>query len=126
DFHVTGVQTCALPILVSLCKAKNGAFLYASNFSLGVNILFELNRQLAKLMSGIKSYQVQIEEIHHTEKLDKPSGTAITLANTIIENHTGYNTWKLDAKGENSIPVYAKRIKDVPGTHTLKYSSSID
>ena len=109
-----------------LCKQKNGAFIYASNFSLGVNIFFELNNQLARMMNSLTDYNIGIEEIHHTKKLDAPSGTAITLAEGIIENSKKTN-WELD--GENSsdtIPINAKRIPEVPGTHTIDYSSEVD
>ncbi len=111
---------------VALCKEKNGAFIYASNYSLGVNIFFELNKTLAKMMSTLKQYNVSMEEIHHTQKLDEPSGTAISLANDIISQHTGYDNWKLDESGETIIPIVAKRIEDVPGTHTINYESEVD
>ena len=111
---------------VALCKEKQGAFIYASNYSLGVNIFFELNKTLAKMMSTLKQYHVSMEEIHHTQKLDAPSGTAITLANGIISQHTEYNKWKLDEADETTIPITAKRIEGVPGTHTVKYESEVD
>ncbi|MBD0832232.1 4-hydroxy-tetrahydrodipicolinate reductase [Aestuariibaculum sediminum] len=111
---------------VALCEEKNGAFIYASNFSLGVNIFFELNKTLAKMMNTLKQYNVSMEEIHHTQKLDAPSGTAITLAEGIIENHSGYDNWKLDEAAEKSLPIVAKRIEDVPGTHTVNYESEVD
>ena len=111
---------------VALCKEKKGAFIYASNYSLGVNIFFELNKTLAKMMSTLKQYNVSMEEIHHTQKLDAPSGTAISLANDIISQHTSYNNWKLDESGETIIPIVAKRIEDVPGTHTINYESEVD
>ncbi len=112
---------------VNLCKEKNGAFIYASNFSLGVNIFFELNRTLAKMMSNIKEYNVTMEEIHHTKKLDAPSGTAITLAEGVIENNNNYNAWELDKTDNNTtIPIVAKRIEDVPGTHSVNYASDVD
>ena len=112
------------------CLAQKGAFLYASNFSLGVNLFFELNRQLAKLISGRKEYKCQMEEIHHTQKLDAPSGTAITLAESIIEN-SGYSNWKLQNSGSeelnaHTIPIRAKRIDKTPGTHTIQYHSEED
>ncbi|WP_430412487.1 4-hydroxy-tetrahydrodipicolinate reductase [Kordia sp.] len=112
--------------IVSLCKSEKGAFMYASNFSLGVNIFFEMNAYLAKMMSQLEDYSVNIEEIHHTKKLDAPSGTAITLAEGIIE-HTTYTDWKLE-KGETvtEIPIVAKRIPEVPGTHQITYTSTID
>ena len=111
---------------VALCHKKNGAFIYASNFSIGVNIFFELNKQLAKLMSSLEDYQVFMEEIHHTQKLDAPSGTAITLAEGIIEN-SSKNRWELANKSNpNVIPIVAKRIPDVSGTHSVWYSSEVD
>ncbi|QRM89728.1 4-hydroxy-tetrahydrodipicolinate reductase [Lacinutrix sp. WUR7] len=111
---------------VSLCKEKKGAFIYASNFSLGVNIFFELNSYLAKMMNTLKDYKVSMEEIHHTQKLDAPSGTAITLANAIIKENTKYTSWSLDTETEKAIPITAKRIEDVPGTHTISYKSDVD
>ena len=112
---------------VKLCQEKKGAFIYASNFSLGVNIFFELNKTLAKLMDQLKQYEVNIEEIHHTQKLDAPSGTAITLAKGIIEN-SDYKNWKLvnENPGESELPITAKRIENVPGTHTVSYESEVD
>ncbi|RTE53480.1 4-hydroxy-tetrahydrodipicolinate reductase [Arenibacter aquaticus] len=110
---------------VDLCKEKNGAFIYASNFSLGVNLFFELNSYLAKMMAPLKQYNVSMEEIHHTQKLDAPSGTAITLAEGVI-NETDYTNWKLDEAGEQEIPITAKRIADTPGTHTVSYDSEVD
>jgi len=111
---------------VALCEEKKGAFIYASNYSLGVNIFFELNKTLAKMMSTLKQYHVSMEEIHHTQKIDAPSGTAITLAEGIIAKHDGFDHWKLDESGENTIPITAKRIENVPGTHTVNYSSEVD
>jgi len=111
---------------IALCKEKNGAFIYASNFSLGVNIFFELNKTLAKMMSNLSQYNIFIEEIHHTKKLDAPSGTAISLANDIISEHSGYEKWQLDQNKEKTIPIVAKRIEDVPGTHTVTYESEVD
>lgn len=109
-----------------LCKQKKGGFVYASNFSLGVNIFFELNEYLAKMMHNLSEYQVSLEEIHHTKKLDAPSGTAITLAEGIIK-HTNKNNWTLDVtNSENEIPIVAKRIPDVPGTHSIEYLSGVD
>lgn len=111
---------------LTLCEEKKGAFIYASNYSLGVNIFFELNKQLAKMMSSLEDYNISMEEIHHTKKLDAPSGTAITLADGIIENTTKVD-WKLGDKApDNQIPIVAKRIPDVPGTHTVWYDSEVD
>jgi len=121
--------------MVALCKAKNGTFIYGSNFSLGVNLFFEMNSYLAKLMDKFDQYKVRIEEIHHTQKLDRPSGTAITLANDIIHQST-YSNWALadvtQGEGEkndsnaNEIQIDAQRIENVPGTHTVIYDSEID
>ena len=110
---------------VALCKSQQTAFLYASNFSIGVNVFFALNKTLAKLMSGLKEYEVAIEEIHHTQKLDAPSGTAITLAEGIIAE-TDKTGWHLDTAAENEIPIVAKRIDNTPGTHIITYSSEVD
>ena len=107
------------------CKEQNGGFIYASNFSLGVNIFFELNNKLAEMLASHEQYAVEMEEIHHTKKLDAPSGTAITLAEGIIEN-SKFTGWKLDNAEENEIAITAKRIGNVPGTHTVKYTSEID
>jgi len=112
---------------LKLCAEKKGAFIYASNFSLGVNIFFEINKYLAKMMNQLKQYNVSIEEIHHTQKLDAPSGTAITLADGIVEN-SDFENWKLseDNPKDNEIPITAKRIDKVPGTHTITYESEVD
>jgi len=111
---------------VALCREKNSAFIYASNYSLGVNIFFELNKQLAKMMRSLEDYEISMEEIHHTKKLDAPSGTAITLAEGVIEN-SSKNNWELgDEASEGNIPIVAKRIPDVPGTHTVWYDSEVD
>lgn len=110
---------------VELCEEKKGGFIYASNFSLGVNIFFELNSYLAKMMKNLSQYAVSMEEIHHTQKLDAPSGTAITLAEGIIAN-SNYQEWKLDKSGNKQIPITSKRIGDTPGTHTVNYNSQVD
>ena len=111
---------------VALCKNKNGAFIYASNYSLGVNLFFELNERLANMMAKFSDYTISLEEIHHTQKLDAPSGTAISLAQGIISNSNKKN-WKLDVtKEEDTIPIVAKRIENVPGTHTVTYNSIVD
>lgn len=112
---------------VELCNQNKGGFIYASNFSLGVNIFFEINKRLAKMMNQISGYTTAIEEIHHTKKLDAPSGTAITLAEGIIDN-SKKSDWELDGdvNNESIIPITAKRIPDVPGTHTISYDSLVD
>ena len=112
--------------MVDLAKQTDGAFIYASNFSLGVNIFFELNKTLAKMMAKLSQYNVTMEEIHHTQKLDAPSGTAISLAEGIIE-HSKYEQWKLESVNtETDIPIVAKRIEKVPGTHHVTYNSEVD
>lgn len=109
-----------------LCNQNNGGFIYASNFSLGVNIFFEMNEYLAKMMKNLGQYDISMEEIHHTKKLDAPSGTAITLAEDIIK-HTTKTNWALDVTNKDTeIPIVAKRIPDVPGTHTVAYKSEVD
>ncbi|WP_177760658.1 4-hydroxy-tetrahydrodipicolinate reductase [Flavobacterium sp. I3-2] len=113
------------PEITALCQSKNGAFLYASNFSVGVNIFFELNNHLAKLMAKLNNYKVSMEEIHHTQKLDAPSGTAISLANGIIEN-SRYKNWTLENPNETDILIDAKRIANIPGTHSVFYRSEVD
>lgn len=111
--------------VAALCNEKNGAFISSSNFSLGVNIFFEVNEYLAKIMSKFDSYKVSMEEIHHTQKLDAPSGTAISLAKGIIEN-SSYKDWTLENAEAKQIHIEAKRIGTVPGTHTVTYNSSVD
>lgn len=108
---------------------SNSSMFYATNFSVGVNIFFKLNKVLADLMNSHKSYLATMEEIHHTEKKDAPSGTAITLAEGIIENHENYNQWLLKDESKtstHSLPIEAKRIENVPGTHTITYGNDID
>ncbi len=113
------------PNIVTLCTEKGGAFLYGSNFSLGVNLFFELNTYLAKMMSKFNSYHVSMEEIHHTQKLDKPSGTAITLAESIVQN-TGLSNWTIEQPTTDSLYIDVQRIEDVPGTHSVTYNSDVD
>ena len=109
----------------AICQQNQGGFIYASNFSLGVNIFFELNAHLAKMMANLEQYKVSMEEIHHTQKLDAPSGTAITLAEGIIEN-SSYEKWELDKSGATTIPIKSVREGMVPGTHSIRYESSVD
>ncbi|WP_310559758.1 4-hydroxy-tetrahydrodipicolinate reductase [Flavobacterium sp.] len=109
----------------ALCNEKKGAFISSSNFSLGVNLFFGLNEYLAKMMSKFDSYTVNMEEIHHTQKLDAPSGTAISLAKGVIEN-SNYTNWTMETPESNQIHIEAKRIGNVPGTHTVTYNSGID
>ncbi|MEG2340634.1 MAG: 4-hydroxy-tetrahydrodipicolinate reductase [Odoribacter sp.] len=115
--------------VVDCCKEQEGGFFYASNFSIGVNIFFHLNRYLAKIMNGFDDYKIFIEETHHIHKLDAPSGTAIKIAEEILGNHSGYESWQLSKEGQVSdrvLPVVAKRIGEVPGIHAVAYKSAVD
>lgn len=143
-FHIRHCADIGLPVVVgttawmeeldqltNYVQENNSSMLYASNFSIGVNIFFEINKRLAQLMSGRFDYKACIEEIHHLQKLDAPSGTAITLANGILENNSDYFSWVL---GEGKAPhtndgqlgVTALREPNVPGTHIISYTSEID
>jgi 4-hydroxy-tetrahydrodipicolinate reductase len=113
--------------LKSYCEEKGGAFLYASNFSIGVNLFFQLNKALTKLMAAHSQYQPRMEEIHHTQKLDAPSGTAITLARGLLENYPSKFSWALEpSSDEQALVISAKRIDSVPGTHTVSWDSEVD
>jgi 4-hydroxy-tetrahydrodipicolinate reductase len=113
--------------VAKLCLARGSAFLYASNFSLGVNLFFELNKSLAKLMNGHDQYQIDMTEIHHTQKLDAPSGTAISLAEQITDENNIKNKWTLNEQATSEeIKIDALREGKVPGTHIVNYSSEID
>lgn len=105
---------------------NKSAFLYGSNFSLGVNLFFALNEKLADLMKNVNEYQVQLEEIHHVHKLDAPSGTAISIAEGIIKNDKRFDAWKLDETKENQLGIFAIRQDEVPGTHSVFYKSEVD
>lgn len=110
-----------------LCYEKEGSLLAATNFSVGVNLFFELNRQLAQIMGNQAEYQVQIDETHHLEKLDHPSGTAITLAEGLIDRHGQFNKWINEpSKQAQELPILSHREAGVPGTHLVTYSSAID
>ncbi len=112
--------------VVAICKKKNGAFIYASNYSLGVNLFFELNKKLSVMMRNFKEYDIHMEETHHTQKLDAPSGTAITLAEDIIES-SSKNKWTLDVTdSKDEIPIVSKRIDNIPGIHSVTYNSLVD
>ena len=113
--------------VVNTCKRFTTSFIHSSNFSIGVNLFFRLNIELAKQMERYHDYQVSIEEIHHTKKLDAPSGTAITLANGISQNNTEYDGWRFESeKSTNRIPIRSVREGVVPGTHTVTWDSEID
>ena len=109
------------------CEKKDATLLYASNFSIGVNIFFEINKKLAALMANRNEYDITIEEIHHTQKKDAPSGTAITLAEEILQEIPRKNTWKNKASdNQQDLTITSKRIDPAPGTHIVKYSSAVD
>jgi 4-hydroxy-tetrahydrodipicolinate reductase len=115
--------------LDDLCRQKNGTFLHASNFSIGVNIFFEINKRLADLMNKYEVYDVDIKEIHHTAKMDKPSGTAITLAKDIIERLERKKVWTIspqEEKNSRNLYIASERKDPAPGTHMVRYSSDID
>jgi 4-hydroxy-tetrahydrodipicolinate reductase len=116
-----------LPAAVDLCRNNGTSFIHSTNFSIGVNLLFRLNSELARHMQKYEDYRVSIEEIHHTKKLDAPSGTAITLAAGITTEHSGYSAWHNGGeKQEASVPVVSVREGDVPGTHIVTWDSEID
>jgi 4-hydroxy-tetrahydrodipicolinate reductase len=113
--------------VANFCKEKNGSFLYASNFSVGVNIFFEVNKKLAQLMKGRDEYAISMEEIHHTQKKDAPSGTAITLAEHILQEIPAKKKWvNIESANPDELPIISKREDPAPGTHSIKYSSDID
>lgn len=115
------------PEIEAYCRSKNGTFFYASNFSIGVNIFFKLNKFLAGIMNGFPEYDVRLEEVHHTEKKDAPSGTAITLAEGIIETLKRKTEWIKETSDDPSkLAIASKREENVPGTHTVNYYSLID
>lgn len=115
------------PEIEKLCVENKAAFFYASNYSIGVNLFFELNKTLARLMNPHKEFKVSTDEIHHTEKKDAPSGTAITLAEGIINNLSDKNNWvNNQIATESEVAIWSSREGKVPGTHTVKYISDVD
>ena len=113
--------------IVSLCRSKNGAFFYASNFSIGAHIFFKINQTLAALMNGQKQYDVHIEEVHHVHKLDAPSGTAKTIASDIIRQLERKQKWQLEqTDAPTQLLIRSKRQGEVSGTHTIQYNSTED
>jgi len=122
----TGWTTLLKDVQEKFEKEETG-FLYASNFSLGMNIFFEMNKRLAKLMSN-QSFKVAVEEVHHIHKIDKPSGTSLTIANGIIRNHKGYDGWKLAEDGPRPVelPITAIREGEVNGDHQVSYESKYE
>ena len=116
-----------LPLAEAIANANHTAFLHASNFSVGVNIFFEINKLLASLMNNYPEYKVAIEETHHTQKKDAPSGTAITIAEQVLGRVERLSNWTLaDSSAPGSLPITALRVEHVPGTHEVRYSSAID
>ena len=150
DFSIPGVAVdnykwcfdCGVPVVsgttgwldrwqevLDYCKAKDGGFFYSSNFSVGVNIFFHLNKILANIMNNFKDYKATVEETHHIHKLDAPSGTAITIAEGLLANHSEYDRWVLTEDGQASgqnLPVVAHRRGEVPGIHKVIYKSGVD
>jgi 4-hydroxy-tetrahydrodipicolinate reductase len=109
------------------CLQRGGAFLHTSNFSIGVNIFFEINKRLAQLMAAQPEYDVTIHEIHHTQKLDKPSGTAVTLAEGILQNHPRKTAWALEnVAASDQLVITCERVDPAPGTHQVRYTSAVD
>ena len=114
------------PDIEAIAEKNSAAFLYGSNFSLGVNLFFALNEKLASLMNKFEVYGVQLEEIHHTHKKDAPSGTAITLAEGIIANDDRFDAWKLEETKDTELGIFALREDEIPGTHKVFYRSDVD
>ena len=114
------------PEIEEIALQNNTAFLYGSNFSLGVNLFFALNEKLANLMKDFSEYNVQLEEIHHTQKKDAPSGTAISIAEGIIKNDPRFDAWKLEETQNKELGIFAIRENEVPGTHSVYYKSDVD
>lgn len=116
--------------LTSLCIEQNGAMLHATNFSLGVNLFFALNKHLAKLMNNHPSYKCSVKEIHHTEKVDAPSGTGISIAEQIIDENESLSQWEnvapIALQSSSSLALESERLPNVPGTHEVIYENDID
>lgn len=140
---VTNIKKCidaGIPVVVGstgwydefegvkkLIESKNGTLLYATNFSIGVNLFFSFNAYIAKEMQKYESYNVKVHEVHHTQKLDAPSGTAITTAETILKNNTTKKSWVHEKNvGTTDLEITHERIDNVPGTHVVTYTSAID
>lgn len=116
--------------IINHIDKRESSLIYSSNFSIGVNLFFEMNKHLARLMNDKTDYVASITEIHHAQKIDAPSGTAVTLAKDLISNHPTYSSWKLTGQSENmeksDLPICAIREENVPGTHLISYTSEID
>lgn len=117
-----------LPEVEQLCREKDGAFFYASNYSVGVNLFFHLNVYLASLLKRYPEYKVRLKEVHHTQKVDKPSGTAITLAEGILPHYSHLQGWKVaeEEQEESKLEITSDRIENVVGTHIVSYDSAVD
>ena len=119
-----------LPEIINHIDKREASLIYSSNFSIGVNLFFEMNKHLARLMNDKTDYVASITEIHHAQKIDAPSGTAVTLAKDLISNHPTYLSWKLTGQSQNmeksDLPISAIREENVPGTHLISYTSEID
>ena len=119
-----------LPEIINHIDKREASLIYSSNFSIGVNLFFEMNKYLARLMNDKTDYVASITEIHHAQKIDAPSGTAVTLAKDLISNHPTYSSWKLTGQSQNmeksDLPISAIREENVPGTHIISYTSEID
>ncbi len=123
----TTAWTAHLPEVEALCKEKNGAFFYASNYSIGVNVMFELNRRLAAMMNRFPEYDVTVEEVHHVQKKDAPSGTAITIADDIVAALYRKTKWVGQTTTDPAeLEVVSVRRSVAPGTHTVTYESAVD
>lgn len=114
------------PEIEKIALQQDSAFLYGSNFSLGINLFFALNEKLAALMKNFDAYNVQLEEVHHVHKKDAPSGTAISIAEGIIKNNPNFDAWKLEETKGNELGIFAIREDEVPGTHSVFYRSDVD
>ena len=117
-----------LPEIKALCQEKDGAFFYASNYSVGVNLFFHFNEYIASRMQAYSHFQVEVKEVHHTQKADKPSGTAITTAEGILAHYTGKQQWVSDAAhpASQELNIISERLGDVVGLHTVRYTSEHD
>jgi 4-hydroxy-tetrahydrodipicolinate reductase len=123
----TTAWTTHLPEVETLCRERDGAFFYASNYSIGVNVVFELNRRLAEIMNRFPEYDVTVEEVHHTQKKDAPSGTAITIAEDIVAALDRKTHWVGQTTTDPSeLEVVSVRRSVAPGTHTITYESPVD
>ena len=119
-----------LPEIINHIEKREASLIYSSNFSIGVNLFFEMNKHLARLMNDHSEYKAAITEIHHIQKIDAPSGTAVTLAKDLISNNSAYLSWKLTGQSQkmekSDLPISAIREENVPGTHIISYTSEID